>query len=111
MTNLTPEEAALLAASVDAPSDFNGLQNASAALARRNLVLSDMEQQGYLTAPEAQAAEATRCPPPDHVGLPIQEGTNKSDAYFVRWIENQLLQDSGASRRTSSPADTTSIRR
>ena len=39
VTNLTPDEAALLAAAVDAPSDFNGLQNASAALERRNLVL------------------------------------------------------------------------
>jgi penicillin-binding protein 1A len=93
VTNLTPDEAALLAAAVDAPSDFNGLQDASAALDRRNLVLSDMQEQGYLSPYVAQSAEMTSLPPPEDVGLPLEEGTNKSDAYFVNWIENQLLYD------------------
>ncbi|HEY2435914.1 MAG TPA: biosynthetic peptidoglycan transglycosylase, partial [Solirubrobacteraceae bacterium] len=47
VTNLTAEEAALLAATVDAPTTFNGLQNATAALDRRNLMLRNMQAQGF----------------------------------------------------------------
>jgi penicillin-binding protein 1A len=90
VTYLTADEAALLAAAVDAPSDFNGLQDASAALDRRNLVLRDMQQQGYLSPAAAATAEATSLPPPQYVGSPFEQGTTPTDGYFVNWIENQM---------------------
>jgi len=90
VTYLTPDEAALLAAAVDAPSDFNQLQNAGAAMERRNLVLRDMAAQGYIAQSALPSYEATSLPPPEDIGAP-EQGTSKSDGYFVNWIENQLL--------------------
>ena len=90
VTYLTPDEAALLAAAVDAPSDFNQLQDAGAAMERRNLVLRDMAAQGYIAQSALANYEATSLPPPQDIGAP-EQGTSKSDGYFVNWIENQML--------------------
>ena len=95
VTNLTADEAALLAAAVEAPSTFNSLQNAVAATHRRNLVLHDMYQQGYLTLPEATAAQAISLPPPGSVASPSQEATDPSAGYFTSWVADQLVHNLG----------------
>ena len=91
VTNLTADEAALLAAAVDSPSSFNGLQDAAAATDRRNLVLREMAQQGYLTADEASGAQAVTLPPPQDVASPSEEATDKSAGYFTSWVADQLV--------------------
>lgn len=55
---LTLEQGALLAAVIKSPSKYAPHLSAENALQRRNLVLSEMEEQGYITLQEAQAAKA-----------------------------------------------------
>jgi penicillin-binding protein 1A len=95
VTNLTADEAALLAAAVDAPSSFNDLQDAGAATDRRNLVLRDMAQQGYLTPDEAAQAETVSLPPPEDVASPSEEATDPSAGYFTSWVADQLVNHLG----------------
>ena len=95
VTNLTADEAALLAAAVDAPSNFNDLQDAGAAYDRRNLVLREMAQQGYLTAGEAAQAEGVSLPPPEDVASPSEEATDPSAGYFTSWVADQLVNHLG----------------
>jgi penicillin-binding protein 1A len=95
VTNLTADEAALLAAAVEEPSSFNGLQDATAATNRRNLVLRDMAQQGYLTPAQATDAEAMTLPPPGDVASPSQEATDPSAGYFTSWVADQLVSHLG----------------
>jgi penicillin-binding protein 1A len=91
VTLLTPDEAALLAAAVNAPSDYNGLLNARQAEDRRNLVLAKMAAQGYLSAGGAQADEQVTLPTSAEVESPAEEATNSSDGYFTSWIAGQLV--------------------
>src|SRR6476469_3128611 len=55
---LTVEEAALIVGSVNATSLYNPRLHPKAALDRRNLVLSQMEKNGYITDAEAQRYKA-----------------------------------------------------
>jgi penicillin-binding protein 1A len=95
VTNLTADEAALLAAAVDAPSNFNDLQDAGAAKDRRDLVLREMAQQGYLTPDEAAQAETVSLPPPQDVASPSEEATDPSAGYFTSWVADQLVNHLG----------------
>jgi penicillin-binding protein 1A len=95
VTNLTADEAALLAAAVDAPSNFNDLQDAGAATDRRNLVLREMALQGYLTADQATQAEGVSLPPPEDVASPSEEATDPSAGYFTSWVADQLVNHLG----------------
>lgn len=54
--DLTLAEAALLAALPKAPTHYDPWRNPDAALSRRNLVLSLMEEQGYITEARADSA-------------------------------------------------------
>ena len=114
VTNLTADEAALLAAAVDAPSSFNGLQDARRA--RRTGATSccgRWPQQGYLTAAEAlrrraglAAAAASTSRPPS------EEATDPSAGYFTSWVADQLVNHLGygPQGRRSTPAATASSR-
>jgi membrane peptidoglycan carboxypeptidase len=55
--NLDADQAAMLAAIVNSPSQYNPFTNAGPVLQRRNLVLADMAKQGYLTAKQAAVDE------------------------------------------------------
>jgi penicillin-binding protein 1A len=95
VTNLTPDEAALLAALVNAPTIFNGLQNSNLARDRRDLVLRAMYQQGYLTQPELTQALQASLPTPQMVQSPGQADSDHSAGYFVSWVANTLTQHLG----------------
>ncbi|WP_340110516.1 penicillin-binding protein 1A [Pikeienuella sp. HZG-20] len=56
---LKPEEAAYLAALPKAPSSYHPVRQREGAVQRRNYVLEEMAQNGYLTRSEAEAAKAT----------------------------------------------------
>lgn len=58
LDQLAPEEAALLAALPKAPSNYNPERRYDAALQRRNWVLSEMADNGFLSKEEARAAKA-----------------------------------------------------
>ena len=58
LTELAPHEAAFLAALPQAPSNFHPVRNADRLLARRNYVLREMYQNGYLDAATFETARA-----------------------------------------------------
>ena len=84
-TQIDPAEAALLAAIVNRPAFYNPLRNPDRARSRRNLVLSLMADQGYLT--EADAEQWQQAPlPTERKGTVV--GVNAP--YFVEWVRDVL---------------------
>src|SRR5262249_39849462 len=59
LDELTPAEAAYLAALPKAPANYHPVRRKAAAVARRNWVLDQMVENGYLTRADAQLAQAT----------------------------------------------------
>ena len=88
---LEPEEAATIAAIIQAPERLSPFVDARRALTRRNYVLMRMEEEGYLTADEAR--EATERPLVLQ-GQPTQE--RSIAPYFVEDVRKVLEQKYGA---------------
>jgi 1A family penicillin-binding protein len=85
LADVNPAEAALLAAILNVPAVYDPFVHPENALRRRNLVLTKMAQQGYLTP--AEAAHWKEEP------LPTQEESpeNESPApYFEEWVRQIL---------------------
>ncbi|MBS1839778.1 MAG: PBP1A family penicillin-binding protein [Acidobacteria bacterium] len=83
VTDLNLQEAALLAGMVNGPK-FSPIANPEAALNRRNLVLRRMEEEGKLSAAEADAARKTP------LGLHLQYPRNDLAPYFFEDIRKYL---------------------
>jgi penicillin-binding protein 1A len=58
LKDLTVEEAAYLAALPKAPNNYHPFRQTKAALARRNWIIGQMQENGYITAEEAETAKA-----------------------------------------------------
>ena len=84
-------ECALLAGLPRTPSGYSPVSYPEDALARRNLVLQQMQRQGYLTAPKAAAAEATKLAVFDRPPQPVKGPA----AYFVEYVTEQLVKRYG----------------
>jgi 1A family penicillin-binding protein len=82
---LNPAEAAMLAAAVNAPGRFSPFVNPEATLGRRNLVLSLMREQGYLTRAEQEQWRAAPLPETRH-GMDV----GRIAPYFVEWVRTTL---------------------
>ena len=97
VTYLNADEAALLAGLVDAPTTLGEdlFNDVKPVYQRRNLVLYDMYEQGYLTQSEYQADLAVSLPPAGFIQSPSEEDVDPSAGYFVNWIQNQLTLDKG----------------
>jgi penicillin-binding protein 1A len=92
---LAPWEAALLAGIISSPSAYDPKFFPENALARRNLVLERMYEQGYIT--EEQLEEGTRqaLPAPGDIEPPELD----SEApYFTSWLRQQLVDRYGAAK-------------
>jgi len=83
VTDLKLQEAALLAGMVNGPK-YSPLVNAEGALARRNLVLHRMEDEGRITSSEETAAKKSP------LGLHIQYPRNDLAPYFFEEIRKYL---------------------
>ncbi|MWB79620.1 PBP1A family penicillin-binding protein [Pseudooceanicola sp. 216_PA32_1] len=95
LSDLAPHEAAFLASLPKAPSDFHPVRNKDRLLARRNFVLREMEENGYISkaAYEKEVAEPLRS---------VQNGDFESFKdnlpprdYFTDEIRRQLSKDFG----------------
>jgi penicillin-binding protein 1A len=91
LDELTPAEAAFLAALPKAPNNYNPVHHADAALARRNWVLDGMADEGWITAAQAELAkgqplEAYSRPPPE---------PPRGSEYFVEEVRRQLIDRFG----------------
>jgi penicillin-binding protein 1A len=84
-------ECALLAGLPRTPSGYSPVSSPEDALARRNLVLQQMQRQGYLTAPRAATAEATKLAVFDRPPQPVKGPA----AYFVEYVTEQLVKRYG----------------
>jgi penicillin-binding protein 1A len=81
-------QAATLAGVIQAPSDYDPTLHPEAAIARRNVVLAKMHEQGYLS-PEERDAAAGR-----PIGLsttPVQD--RYPAAHFVQEVKNRIATD------------------
>ena len=90
---LEPAEAALLAGMIASPAAYNPVQNPTAAIERRNLVLQRMHDQTLITTSERMQAERTALPPRNSIQTPKKVSRAP---YFTAWIEDQLVDRYGS---------------
>ena len=88
--DLTLPEAALLAALPKGPEAYSPLKYPDRALRRRNLVISEMQDDGKITAAQANAAKAAP------LGLHLEAPANSVAPYFVEEVRRQLEKQYGA---------------
>lgn len=86
LDKLTLPEMATIAGITPAPSLYSPLENPEMAKTRRNLVLTRMAQQGYITTEEAQKAIET---PLEIKSSPLQRQIRKAP-YFVEYIQKEM---------------------
>jgi penicillin-binding protein 1A len=96
---LQPWEAAMLAGVIQSPSAYNPAINRSAALFRRNVVLRQMLDQGYLTQPVYAQSVAQPLPPASEIQAPEEQPVEGADTgYFTSWVQQQVIERYGAQR-------------
>jgi penicillin-binding protein 1A len=92
---LAPWESALLAGMVASPTAFDPVQHPAATRARRNLVLQNMYQQGYIS--HEQYIVGINKPLP--TAADIQQPSEPTVApYFTSWLRPQILSAMGLGR-------------
>lgn len=84
LKDLSIPQLALLAGMPQAPNQYDPYSNPEAALERRNLVLSEMQRQGYLTAEQYETA----------INTPITDGLQslKSINSYPQYMDNYLKE-------------------
>ncbi|MGF1500602.1 MAG: penicillin-binding protein 1A [Paracoccaceae bacterium] len=94
LETLTPAEAAYLAALPKAPSELHPIRDAERAVERRNYVLEEMAQNGYLArdVAEAHKGEALDTILAEDVADPLAPGPR---TYFTAEIRRQLSAERG----------------
>jgi penicillin-binding protein 1A len=92
---LEPWEAATLAAIIASPSAYDPKVYPENSLARRNIVLEKMYEQGYIT--QAQFEEGTKqaLPAPSDIEPPRLDS---KAPYFTSWLRQQLVERYGAAK-------------
>lgn len=85
LEQLTTGEAALLVGLIPAPGRYNPFANPELARQRRDLVLSVMREQNYITDEELQTAKAEPMPV-----KPVQTDENKPGRYFIEHVRRIL---------------------
>jgi penicillin-binding protein 1A len=90
---MQPAEAALLAGIIQSPSYYDPVFNPAAARTRRNVVLQQMLEQGYITKAVYEESIAESLPAPRDIQPPHEELVEGVDAgYFVSWVTQQVIE-------------------
>jgi penicillin-binding protein 1A len=96
---LKPWEAALLAGIIQSPTAYDPTAHPVAARDRRNVVLRQMFDQGYLERPVYEESVAQDLPAPKDVQPPREQTVEGVDAgYFTSWVQQQVIERYGAPR-------------
>jgi penicillin-binding protein 1A len=96
---LAPAEAALLAGIIQSPASYDPVTHPAEARARRNLVLKQMLEQGYLTRTDYEESIAQALPAPKDIQPPHQTLVEGIDAgYFTSWVSQQVIERYTATR-------------
>ena len=94
-TVLEPWEAAMLAGIISSPSLYDPKAYPENALARRNLVLEKMAEQGYISEEQMREGQQQALPSPSSIEPPRLD----SEApYFTAFLRQQLVERFGASK-------------
>ena len=88
-SQLTLAECASIAAITNNPSYYDPIQNPSHNLARRNLILSQMYEQGYIVQEEYEAAKA------EELTLVVSEDSDAQTihSWYVDMVTEDVIQD------------------
>ena len=90
---LKPWEAALLAGIIQSPTDYNPVVYPNAARERRDVVLAQMLQQGYISRAVYEESISKPLPSPKEITAPQQPLIDGIDTgYFDDWIDQQVIQ-------------------
>ncbi|MGA2319780.1 MAG: transglycosylase domain-containing protein [Solirubrobacteraceae bacterium] len=96
---LAPWEAALLAGIIQSPTAYDPATHPVAATARRDVVLRQMLEQGYLTRAVYEESIKQALPAPSKVQAPHEQTIEGIDAgYFTSWVQQQVIERYGAPR-------------
>ncbi len=93
--NVSPAQAALMAAMIASPSGYDPLQFPTRARERRDLVLRNMYDQQMITAQEYQEGLQEAMPTRQTVAPPA---INSTQPYFSSWVTQQLVDRYGSGR-------------
>jgi penicillin-binding protein 1A len=89
---LDPAEAALLAGLVASPSAYSPIHDPATALKRRNLVLAQMREQGYIDDDEYAELSKRALPAESQIRTPHKIS---KVPYYTAWVEQQLVDRYG----------------
>lgn len=92
---LEPWEAATLAGIIASPSAYDPKLYPENALARRNVVLEKMLEQGYITGAQHEEGIKQALPAPSAIAPPKLES---KAPYFTAWLRQQLVERYGAAK-------------
>ncbi len=96
---LQPWEAAMLAGIIQSPTAYDPATHPAAARARRDIVLRQMYEQGYLTRAVYEQSVQQALPAPMEVQAPREQTVEGVDAgYFTSWVQQQVIERYGAPR-------------
>jgi penicillin-binding protein 1A len=96
---LQPWEAALLAGIIQSPTEYDPAYHPQAARERRDVVLRQMLDQGYLTRPLYEESVGQALPEAAQVQAPEEQTIEGVDAgYFTSWAAQQVIERYGAPR-------------
>jgi penicillin-binding protein 1A len=96
VAQLQPWEAALLAGIIQDPTAYDPANHPVAARERRDLVLRQMHEQGYLTRTIYEQSVTQSLPAPANVQAPQEETVEGVDAgYFTSWVQQQVIERYG----------------
>ncbi len=99
VAQLQPWEAALLGGIIQSPTAYDPANHPVAARTRRDIVLRQMLEQGYLTRPVYEESVKQAIPAPKDVQAPHQQTVEGVDAgYFTSWVQQQIIERYGAPR-------------
>jgi penicillin-binding protein 1A len=93
---LQPWEAALLAGIIQSPSEYNPAIHPALAKERRDVVLRQMLDQGYLTRPVYEESINQALPSPREIQAPEEQTVEGVDVgYFTSWVQQQVIERYG----------------
>jgi penicillin-binding protein 1A len=96
---LQPWEAALLAGVIQSPSAYDPASHPVAARTRRDVVLRQMFEQGYLTRMVYEQSVQQALPAAMDIQAPQEPTVEGVDAgYFTSWVQQQVIERYGAPR-------------
>jgi penicillin-binding protein 1A len=101
VTRLTVPEAAYLAVLPRAPSNYDPERHAQRALDRRAYVLREMRENGFITAAEEQAAEATPLGTVERSDA-RRDSERAFEGYYMEEVRRELLAKYGADAATGT---------